>query len=31
MKNKLSIRNFFKKIKILKDDNSIRKSDLSKE
>lgn len=28
MKNKLSIKKFFKKIKILKDDNSIRKSDL---
>lgn len=28
MKNKLSIRKFFKKIKILKDDNSVRKSDL---
>lgn len=31
MKNKLSIKNFFKKIKILKDDNAVRKSDLSKE
>lgn len=28
MKNKLSIKKFFKKIKLLKDDNNIRKSDL---
>ena len=31
MKNELSIRKFFKKIKLLKDDNTVRKSDLSKE
>ena len=31
MKNELSIRKFFKKIKLLKDNNTIRKSDLSKE